>query len=236
MKIFLPLPWIFVFVLSVNAQQVEVQNLFPGYPVEIWVAVIGALFFGAVVGWLTHNVYQKAELINVPWLASLIGAIGGGAIMAIFPHKTPMFGAYCIGLGLSFFLRAMLHPLRKAVEEQMALENLKDTERKNAKRARRKIENIERLKGHKRALEAVVLPLYEEDNAESQAKAIYEFGQLKKDLDRFSEKDFIVFPFVPKAYGDDKGAAQTLLEKLTAVINDLEKGNFNEELEVRIEE
>jgi hypothetical protein len=105
--------------------------------VLLWIPIIGASFFGAVVGWLAHNVFQRAELLNVSWLASIIGVVGGGAVMAIFPERSPMFGAYCIGLGFSFFARVLTYPITKAISDEMELEKLKETKRQQVAQAKK---------------------------------------------------------------------------------------------------
>ena len=113
--------------------------------VQFWIPIIGASFFGAVVGWLAHNVFQRAELLNVSWLASMIGVVGGGAVTALFPQGSLMFGAYCIGLGFSFFARVLTVPITKALAEEMELEKLKETKRQQIAQARKQnaIENKE---------------------------------------------------------------------------------------------
>jgi hypothetical protein len=66
--------------------------------------LIGAAGFGAVIGWYVYfvNRYRVGE-VGLGDLASLIGIIGGGTILALFPAGTVLFGAYGIGLGLGFF-------------------------------------------------------------------------------------------------------------------------------------
>lgn len=106
--------------------------------INFWyIPLIGACLFGTVVGWLAHNVFQRAELLNVSWLASMIGVIGGGAVTAIFRPNSLMFGAYCIGLGFAFFLRVVIYPLSVAIAEEMKLENLKEIKRQERAEARK---------------------------------------------------------------------------------------------------
>lgn len=104
---------------------------------QLWyIPLIGAAFFGAVVGWLAHNVFQRAEVLNVSWLASMIGIIAGGAVTAIFQQKS-LFGAYCMGLGISFFLRVIIFPITKVIAEEMELEKLKETKRQEIAQAKK---------------------------------------------------------------------------------------------------
>lgn len=67
--------------------------------------IAGAFCFGLLVGWYVYyiNRYRKGD---VQWsdLVTLIGIIGGTAILALFPQGTDLFGAYGVGLALGFFL------------------------------------------------------------------------------------------------------------------------------------
>jgi hypothetical protein len=66
----------------------------------------GALCFGLVVGWMTCRVFHDARATDTKWLSTMIGTIAGGAITALFGSgASEMFGAYCIGLAIGFFLR-----------------------------------------------------------------------------------------------------------------------------------
>jgi hypothetical protein len=66
--------------------------------------LLGAGGFGAVVGWFVYyiNRYRKGA-VNLSDLVALIGAIGGAAILALFPAKSDLFGAYGVGLAAGFF-------------------------------------------------------------------------------------------------------------------------------------
>jgi hypothetical protein len=66
--------------------------------------LLGAGGFGAVIGWYVYfiNRYRKAD-VQLSDLVTLIGVLGGGAILALFPARTDLFGAYGIGLGIGFF-------------------------------------------------------------------------------------------------------------------------------------
>jgi len=68
---------------------------------QLW----GAGAFGGLIGWMVYyiNRYRKAD-VQLSDLVTLIGIIGGGAILALFPAKTDLFGAYGIGLAAGFFL------------------------------------------------------------------------------------------------------------------------------------
>ncbi len=66
--------------------------------------LIGAGCFGALIGWIVYyiNRYrQGAPKAND--LVTIIGVIGGAAILKLFPAGTDIFGAYGIGLAVGFF-------------------------------------------------------------------------------------------------------------------------------------
>jgi hypothetical protein len=78
---------------------------------DAYVPIAGAAFFGLVVGWMAHRVFEGQRTPNVSWLGSMIGVIGGGAVTALFGNRTMMFGAYSIGLGIAFFSGVVLRPI-----------------------------------------------------------------------------------------------------------------------------
>jgi uncharacterized membrane protein YeaQ/YmgE (transglycosylase-associated protein family) len=63
----------------------------------------GAICFGLVMGWITYRTLRrKTEGAALSDISAVIGALGGGAITAVF--QTPdSFSAYCIGLAFGFF-------------------------------------------------------------------------------------------------------------------------------------
>lgn len=66
--------------------------------------LLGAGGFGAVIGWYLFflNRYRAGD-VALGDLVTVIGAIGGAAILALFPAKSDLFGAYGIGLAIGFF-------------------------------------------------------------------------------------------------------------------------------------
>jgi len=64
----------------------------------------GAGAFGVLIGWFVYyiNRYRKGTP-QMSDIVTLIGVIGGGAILALFPAKSDLFGAYGLGLGIGFF-------------------------------------------------------------------------------------------------------------------------------------
>ena len=70
---------------------------------SLW-QLIGAGSFGCLIGWFIFflNRYRKGE-IKIGDLVTVIGAIGGGTVLTLFPASTDLFGAYGIGLSVGFF-------------------------------------------------------------------------------------------------------------------------------------
>jgi ABC-type sulfate transport system permease component len=64
---------------------------------------LGAVCFGLVVGWVTYRTLRRREgVVALSDLATVIGAIGGAAVTALFKSEA-LFGAYSIGLAIGFF-------------------------------------------------------------------------------------------------------------------------------------
>lgn len=70
---------------------------------SLW-QLVGAGSFGCLIGWFIFflNRYRKNE-IKIGDLVTVIGAIGGGTILTLFPASTDLFGAYGIGLSVGYF-------------------------------------------------------------------------------------------------------------------------------------
>jgi hypothetical protein len=68
------------------------------------IQVLGAGGFGVLIGWYVYyiNRYRKAG-VELGDLVTVVGVLGGGAIVALFPAQTDLFGAYGIGLCIGFF-------------------------------------------------------------------------------------------------------------------------------------
>jgi hypothetical protein len=68
------------------------------------VQLLGAGCFGFVIGWFVYyvNRYRKGD-VQFSDLTTLIGILGGGAVLALFEAQTDLFGAYGIGLFAGFF-------------------------------------------------------------------------------------------------------------------------------------
>lgn len=68
--------------------------------IQLW----GAFCFGLLIGWYVYyiNRYRRSD-VQLGDLVTLVGVLGGGAILALFPARTDLFGAYGIGLAVGFF-------------------------------------------------------------------------------------------------------------------------------------
>jgi hypothetical protein len=67
--------------------------------------LIGAGCFGAILGWYLYfiNRYRSGP-VDFGDIVTILGAIGGAGVLALFPSGTDLFGAYGIGLAIGFFL------------------------------------------------------------------------------------------------------------------------------------
>lgn len=71
------------------------------------VEVIGALCFGLVIGWVTYRTLRRTgETVAVSNIATVIGAVGGAAVVALYTKD--LFAWYSIGLALGFFMYLIL--------------------------------------------------------------------------------------------------------------------------------
>ena len=66
--------------------------------------LIGAGCFGAILGWYLYfiNRYRNGP-VEFGDIITILGAVGGAGVLALFPSGTDLFGAYGIGLALGFF-------------------------------------------------------------------------------------------------------------------------------------
>jgi len=69
------------------------------------IQIIGAGAFGVVVGWYVYHINRwRKDEVHLSDIVTLLGAVGGAAVLALFPAKSDLFGAYGIGLAIGFFL------------------------------------------------------------------------------------------------------------------------------------
>jgi hypothetical protein len=73
-------------------------------PAASLLQLMGASCFGLLLGWYLYHInrYRTGE-VQLQDLVTLVGVLGGGAILALFPARSDLFGAYGIGLALGFF-------------------------------------------------------------------------------------------------------------------------------------
>lgn len=66
--------------------------------------LLGAGAFGIVIGWYAYHInrYRKGD-VQLSDLATLLGILGGGSVLALFKAQTDLFGAYGLGLAVGFF-------------------------------------------------------------------------------------------------------------------------------------
>ena len=70
---------------------------------------VGALAFGMVIGWFAYYVNRyRSDTISISDIAAFIAAIGGAAVLTLFPAGSQLFGYYGLGLGIGFFLYFVL--------------------------------------------------------------------------------------------------------------------------------
>lgn len=67
---------------------------------QLW----GAGAFGALIGWYVYYINRhRRDEVSATDLVTLIGVIGGTAVLNLFPKSSDLFGAYGIGLAAGFF-------------------------------------------------------------------------------------------------------------------------------------
>ncbi len=64
----------------------------------------GAFWFGVVIGFITYRTLRHKSGTGISDIAGVASAVGGGAVVALFPSGTASFDAYAIGLAAGFFL------------------------------------------------------------------------------------------------------------------------------------
>jgi hypothetical protein len=90
----------------------------------------GAFCFGLVVGWNLYFLNRYRKDVALADLGTLIAAIGGGAVLALFPAKTDLFGAYGVGLAVGFFGYFLLVVILALLSKNFGVDYLIDGRRK----------------------------------------------------------------------------------------------------------
>lgn len=66
--------------------------------------LLGAGGFGFLLGWYVYYVNRhRTSEVQLTDIVTLVGVLGGGAVLTLFPEQTDLFGAYGIGLFAGFF-------------------------------------------------------------------------------------------------------------------------------------
>lgn len=69
----------------------------------MFIAGLGALVFGLVVGWISYRTLRLTGGANVlSDIATIIAAVGGAAIVTLLKSDV-LFGLYAVGLAIGFF-------------------------------------------------------------------------------------------------------------------------------------
>jgi len=67
--------------------------------------LIGAGCFGLILGWYLYYINRyRSGPVDFGDITSMLTAIGGAGVLALFPSGSDLFGAYGIGLAAGFFL------------------------------------------------------------------------------------------------------------------------------------
>jgi hypothetical protein len=83
---------------------------------------VGAFAFGTVIGWTTYFIMRRAQPTALTDIASIIGTLGGAAILNLFDARGPLFAAYAIGLAVGFFAYFLIYTLivgKSAIRESL---------------------------------------------------------------------------------------------------------------------
>jgi NhaP-type Na+/H+ or K+/H+ antiporter len=81
--------------------------------------LVGAFGFGLVMGWLTYRTVRRKKSSSLTDLGVILGTLVGATIVSLFPPEDGVFGAYCAGLAVGFFLYIIIfYNLKRAAVEQ----------------------------------------------------------------------------------------------------------------------
>lgn len=91
----------------------------------------GAGAFGAIIGWYVYYINRhRREEVTSSDLVSVIGVLGGTAILNLFEAKTDLFGAYGVGLAIGFFSYFVIMVLLVAISKNFTADYFLDGRRK----------------------------------------------------------------------------------------------------------
>jgi hypothetical protein len=70
---------------------------------------VGMVCFGVLIGFITYRTLARTtDSASISDLATVIGAVGGGAVTAIVRPQTTLFGYYAVGLLAGFIAYGIL--------------------------------------------------------------------------------------------------------------------------------
>jgi hypothetical protein len=94
--------------------------------------LLGSGGIGVIIGWHVYyiNRYRKGD-VQLSDLVTLLGILGGGAITALFPARTDLFGAYGIGLFCGFFAYFIVLIFLVGISKKFGSDWFLDGRRKN---------------------------------------------------------------------------------------------------------
>jgi hypothetical protein len=92
---------------------------------------LGAIGFGVLIGWYVYYINRyRTGGVELGDLATVVGIVGGAAILALFPAGSDLFGAYGIGLFIGFFGYFLVLIILVAVSENFDADWFLDGRRK----------------------------------------------------------------------------------------------------------
>lgn len=92
-------------------------------------AVGGAFAFGLVLGWFLYYLNRYRKDVSLADLTTVVGAIGGAAVLSLFPAESDLFGAYGVGLAVGFFGYLVLLVVLVTVSSNFGIDYLIDGRR-----------------------------------------------------------------------------------------------------------
>jgi uncharacterized membrane protein YeaQ/YmgE (transglycosylase-associated protein family) len=86
----------------------------------------GAVCFGMVIGWLTYFTMRYKKEHAITDIASVIGAVGGAAVLSLFSKESAVFSWYSVGLAIGFFGYVILLLILCGLNKQLSVADLLD--------------------------------------------------------------------------------------------------------------
>src|SRR5262245_53358751 len=92
----------------------------------------GAFAFGLIIGWYVYyvNRYRKGD-VQISDITTVIGTIGGAAVLKLFDTGSDLFGAYGLGLATGFFLYFLVLVILVAMSDNFNADWFLDGRRRN---------------------------------------------------------------------------------------------------------